>query len=438
MSDSPLLLLRMLFFQFYLKEKVEGRHFFFINIHLNFIVTFVKIVKRKAIIMIEKQQICRNCILPDGFLGVRLNPEGICDFCSDPNHKNINWSRIIIDKKRRKNAISDWNNVMTDMKKYHGKVEYDCVLGYSGGKDSTALLDHLVNELGLTPLAVTSDTGFMTTIAKDNMKDTLNQIQVDHILIEDAVSTFTKLYKFHFLNHFSNETFLARYICDYCSDLIHSIVVKEAIKYEIPYVLFGYSPDQIFRYFYEMPQEEVIHHWKPEILNKEPFDENDRRWYLFDDEINSYKLPRVLLPYHVIPYREEDIISLVESKNYIKKGHADPLLTNCNVVHAATFYDFNRYGGILYAYQYAELVRQDPESRKKWFRTLKIAAPLILENKFKEKEVTQFLEKIGITQKELLEQIHTQLEQDVNREQIELNKDMFRKKRRRPIQQVTS
>jgi len=72
-----------------------------------------------------------------------------------------------------------------------------------------------------------------------------------------------------------------------------------------------------------------------------------------------HELPRVLLPYHVIPYREQDIIELVESKNYIKKGHADPLLTNCNVVHAATFYDFNRYGGILYAYQYAELVRQN-------------------------------------------------------------------------------
>ncbi len=388
--------------------------------------------------MIEEQRICRNCILPDGFLGVHLNSEEVCDFCSDPNHKNINWSRTIIDKHRREDALSDWNMVVADMRKNHRKVKYDCVLGYSGGKDSTALLDYLVNDLGLTPLAVTSDTGFMTDIAKENMKDTLDLIQVDHVLIENAVSTFTKLYKYHFLNHISSETFLARNICDYCSDLIHSIVVKEAMKYEVPYVLFGYSPDQIFRYFYEMPQEEVIHHWKPKILDKEPFDEKDRRWYLTEGEISSGKIPRVLLPYHVIPYREDDIINLVESRNYIKKGHADPLLTNCNVVHAATFYDFNRYGGILYAYQYAELVRQNPESRKKWLRTLKIAAPLILENKFKEKEVTQFLEKIGISQEELLEQIHAQLEQDPNRRQIKLIKNMFQKKRRRPIQQVTS
>ncbi len=380
--------------------------------------------------MIEQRNICRKCILPDGFLGVNLNSEGMCDFCSDPDHKNINWSRREISNERRQEALANWNSVVEEMQQNHGKVPYDCILGYSGGKDSTALLDHLVNDLGLNPLAVTSDTGFMTTIAKDNMKDTLAQINVDQVLIEECIPTFTKIYKYHFFNHNSNEIFLARYICDFCSDLIHSIVVKEAIRREIPNVLFGYSPDQIFRYFYEMPQEEVIKEWKPEILESPFFDDSDSRWYLTDEEIENGNLPRVLLPYHVIPYREQDIIELVESKNYIKKGHADPLLTNCNVVHAATFYDFNRYGGILYAYQYAELVRQNPESRRKWLRTLKMSAPLILENTFKQREVNDFLEQIGVSQEEMLEHIKEQLEKDPKRRQIETNINMFRKKRR--------
>ena len=380
--------------------------------------------------MIQHENICVKCILPNGFLGVHLDDQGLCDFCSDPDHKNINWSRIEIDQERRNQALEDWNSVVNEMQKNHGKRSYDCVLGYSGGKDSTALLDHLVNDLNLNPLAVTSDTGFMTDIAKDNMRGTLNRIEVDHIFLEDPARTFTKLYKWHFFHHNSNETFLARYICDYCSDLIHSIVVKEAIKHGIDYVLFGYSPDQIFRYFYEMPRDEVIKEWKPELLKEFFFEDFDRQWYLTDEEIEKGTIPRVLLPYHVIQYREQDIIKLVESKNLIKKGHADPLLTNCNVVHAATFYDFNRYGGILYAYQYAELVRQNPEVRKKWLRTLKISAPLILENKFKQKEVNQFLEKIGVTQNEMLEHIHEQLEQDPNKEQIFQNIDIFRKKRR--------
>ncbi|MFX1426352.1 MAG: hypothetical protein ACFFBE_07855 [Promethearchaeota archaeon] len=379
--------------------------------------------------MIKQQNICTKCILPEGFLGVQLDLEGTCDYCNDPNHKNVNWSRTKITQRKRDKALADWIMVVEDMQRNHGSIPYDCVLGYSGGKDSTALLDFLVNDLGLTPLAVTSDTGFMTDIAKENIRDTLKQIQVDQILIKDCIPTFTKLYRYHFLNHNSNETLLARDICDYCSDLIHSIVVKEAIKHKIPYVLFGYSPDQIFRYFYEIPQEEIINDWKPELLLNNPiFNNSDALWYLDSEELTSGNLPRVLLPYHVIPYREEKIIDLVESKNYIKKGHADPLLTNCNVVHAATFYDFNRYGGILYAFQYAELVRQNPQVRKKWLRTLRIVAPLILENKFKEKEVNNFLETIGISKDDLIEQIQTQLVKDPKKPQIESNISLFRKR----------
>ncbi|MFX0039567.1 MAG: hypothetical protein ACFFAB_09560 [Candidatus Heimdallarchaeota archaeon] len=381
--------------------------------------------------MIEHEKICRKCILPEGFLGIQLNSDGLCNFCADPNYTNVNYSRTIITTEQRKTALEDWNQVVKHMRTNRSKRKYDCILGYSGGKDSTALLDYLINELGLTPLAVTSDTGFMTDIAKENMRHTLKQIQVEHVLIEDSIPTFTKLYKWHFFNHTSKETFLARHICDYCSDLIHSIVVKEAIRRDIPYVLFGYSPDQVFRYFYEMPRKEVIEDWVPELIfNDCVFDEDDQRWYLSQEEIDNGNLPRVLLPYHVIPYKEKDIIELVESKNYIKKGHADPLLTNCNVIHAAMFYDLNRYGGILYACQYAELVRQDPEIRKKWLRTLKMSGGLMLENKFKPAEVNTFFKRIGVSQEELLTHIRRQLEQDPNKDAIKRNIEMFRKKRK--------
>ncbi|MFW9828745.1 MAG: hypothetical protein ACFFEY_14225 [Candidatus Thorarchaeota archaeon] len=381
--------------------------------------------------MIKQENICKKCILPEGFLGVQLDSNGLCGFCSDPQHKNINWSRITIDNERRKKALEDWKSIEYHMQKNHGNMPYDCILGYSGGKDSTALLDYLVNDLELTPLCITTDTGFMTNIAKENMKKTLNKFNLEHLLIESCIPTFTKLYKWHFIHHNSNEIFLARNICDYCSDLIHSIVVKEAINQEIPYVFFGYSPDQIFRYFYEIPHEEIVENWMPDLIFNDPvFDESDTKWYLTSQEINSGKIPRVLLPYHIIPYREQEIIELVESKNYIKKGYADPLLTNCNVVHAATFYDFNRYGGILYAYQYAELTRQNPESRKKWLRTLKMSAPLILNNKFKQREVNCFFEQIGVTQDEILDRISILLEKDRNKDKIKSIIKMFEGRKR--------
>ncbi|MFX1395245.1 MAG: hypothetical protein ACFFAH_17000 [Promethearchaeota archaeon] len=304
------------------------------------------------------------------------------------------------------------------MKLNHGNQQYDCIIGYSGGKDSTALLDIFVNEYNLNPLAVTVDTGYMTDIAMENMKDTLKKIKIDHIFIKKAIPTFTKLYKFHFLNHQSNEKCLTKVICDYCSDLLHSILVKEAIRKEISFIILGYSPDQIARYFYEIPQNEILNDWIPKFILNVPFTDEDREWFINSNEFKSKKIPRVLLPFHVLKYQEDKIIHRIESRNLIKKGYGDPLKTNCNVVAAALFYDLNRYGGILYALQYAELVRQDPSIRKKWLRTIKMVAPLILEGKFKEKGVNEFFQKIGVTKEEFLKYIKTQLDNDPNKNLI--------------------
>ena len=74
---------------------------------------------------------------------------------------------------------------------------------------------------------------------QENIEDTLKQLDIEHIMIENAVDSFNRLYRWHFLNHNSNSKLLVRDICDNCSDLLHSIMVKEAMKYNIQFVLFG-------------------------------------------------------------------------------------------------------------------------------------------------------------------------------------------------------
>jgi tRNA(Ile)-lysidine synthase TilS/MesJ len=194
--------------------------------------------------MIEKQvQICSNCILPEGFLGIRLNSEKKCNFCCDSTYKSANWQGRIVTPEFKTKCYEEWNNIISSLKKIKNNNSYDCVLGFSGGKDSTALLNYLTNDIGLKVLALTVDMGFMPDLAKENVKKALNQLNYAHhyVLIEDAIPTFTKLYRYMFLNHESNDVLLSRKICDYCCDLLHSIVVKEAVKRSVPYVFFGYS-----------------------------------------------------------------------------------------------------------------------------------------------------------------------------------------------------
>jgi len=370
---------------------------------------------------IQKQQVCKNCILPDGFLGVQLNEEELCNFCVDASHRNNNWWKVNITEQRRQAALNDWNSVVKRLQTTRGERKYDCIIGYSGGKDSTALLYHIINEYNLNPLAVTVDNGFVPDVAYENMHDTLNKIKVDHLIIDGAMGTFKKLYQWLFLNHNSNEVCLTKIVCDNCADLVHGLVVRAAMENDIDLILFGYSPDQIRRYFYEIPQHEIRFEWHPTFLNQEPFTNEDHAIYLTPQDFESKPIPRIILPYHVLPYQEDKIIKFVESENLVKKGNASTLKTSCHIIATALFHDINRYGGIPYALQYAELSRQDPTIRKKWLRTVRMLSPLIKDAKFNEEGVNIVFNQLGFTKGELLQRIQAQIEQDPNKESIMKN-----------------
>ena len=376
--------------------------------------------------MTEQEHFCKNCIIPDGFLGLKLNDEGLCDYCCNPNHKNANWSKVSIAVNKREKMQKDWEKLITQLQNRKEKGGYDCILGYSGGKDSTALLDYLITELHLKVLAVTVNTGFMTNIAKENIRNTIAKMNLKehHLFIEDVSTTFTRLYRWLFFNHQSNIISLTVDVCDQCSDLIHSIIVNEAIKRNIRYIFLGYSPDQIKRYFYEIPQKEALNEWKPIFVDLAPFTDKDRRCFIDNEQYSIEEMPRILLPYHVIEYNEKKIVEKVEKRGLIPKGKADPILTNCHVVKAAMMYDFYRYGGLTYALQYAELIRQAPDEethrlyRKKWLRLYKGIAHSIFKGTFSVEGIETFLEKIGCTMEEILDSVIQFRNQDPNLNKI--------------------
>ena len=385
--------------------------------------------------MTESRNVCHNCILPHGFLGIKIDSDGLCNYCRDPTYKTVNWSKVQTDEALRQRSLEDWNKTINYMLKNHGRQDYDCVLGYSGGKDSTALIDKFVYEYKLKPLLVTVDTGFMTDIAKQNVKNTLSKMDIykDWVLIEDAIQTFAKLYKYLFFNHRSNEKTLTVRICALCTDLIHTIIVKEAIKRGISYVIIGLSPDQIKRYFYETPKKDIIKSGVADAQFNEEFDATDQKWFLTKDELTSGYIPRVLYPYHVIKYDENEIINRIESKGLIDLGKGDPTLTNCYVVKAALMYDLYRYGGLTYILQYAELVRQQKKEeerikcRRNWLRIYNQVSRGIFKGTFDAKGMKIFFDYIGLSKKALLKIIIEQRRTDPNKEQILKNLELLQK-----------
>ena len=373
----------------------------------------------------QQQHICRNCVLIDGSFGIELNSEGVCNYCEDPTYKTANWWKTQITSEAKEAGLKDWNSTIEYLRSRQGERKYDCMVGFSGGKDSTALLYKMVHDYGFNPLAVTIDSGFMPDVAFENVRDTLEKLKVDHVIIDGAKETFRKLYQWVFNNQDSGELTLTRNLCDNCGDLVHSLVVREAMERDIGVILFGYSPDEIRRYFYEIPRVEIIHDWIPDFIGGESFTDEDRKHYSVQEDFENRVVPRILLPFHVIDYNEEDIIELIESKNLVKKGNSSTLKTSCHVIAAALFYDLNRFGALPYALQFAELIRQDPSIRRKWLITLKRLTPLIREGKFNEKGVDITLEKIGMSREELLSAARAQVDNDPDREKILRNLGLF-------------
>ena len=202
--------------------------------------------------------ICQRCIITDGFLDLHINSKGLCNYCADPTHVNVNWKKTSVPEDLKHEYLKDFKNIIKALQDKYGKKKYSCVLGYSGGKDSTALLDTILHEYHLKPFIITVDTGFMTDVAKNNIRQTISKLGLenDHILLEDAIPTFTKLYRYFFLNYESKDKTLTIDLCHTCTDLIHTICVKEAIKRNIHYVFIGFSPDQVNRVFYETSKED--------------------------------------------------------------------------------------------------------------------------------------------------------------------------------------
>ena len=83
---------------------------------------------------------CTKCGLPETYETIEFDEQGICNICRQQDFKKekINW-------KSRKKMLDSL------IEKYRGKYDYDCIIPFSGGKDSTFTLYYLIKEYNIKP-----------------------------------------------------------------------------------------------------------------------------------------------------------------------------------------------------------------------------------------------------------------------------------------------
>jgi len=137
---------------------------------------------------------CIKCVQPDTRPGIYFDENGVCGAClyEEDVEKNIDWSK----RENELEEIADW----AKKEKNKRNCIYDCVIGVSGGKDSTFQALYSRDKLGLKPLLVNSEPEGITKIGEKNIEN-LKQLGFDVIALRPNPIVMKKLVKKDFYEH---------------------------------------------------------------------------------------------------------------------------------------------------------------------------------------------------------------------------------------------
>lgn len=117
-------------------------------------------------------KMCNKCIMDTSDADITFDEYGVCNHCHSYVEKID--SRVYSIEERDEKLSTLVNKIKSKGK----NKEYDCIIGVSGGVDSTYVA-FLTKQLGLKPLAIHFDNGWNSELAVSNIEKVLNKLNID-------------------------------------------------------------------------------------------------------------------------------------------------------------------------------------------------------------------------------------------------------------------
>jgi tRNA(Ile)-lysidine synthase TilS/MesJ len=302
---------------------------------------------------------CDRCLLPETMPGVVIGEDGLCTVCAaTPSAADLADRRL-----GRRTAVD------TVIAARRGARPYEVIVAFSGGKDSSFTLRHLVVERGLRCLAVTIDNGFLSTDTFANCKAVCGALGVDHLLFTPSSRFVERMYRVSVEDgglHPPAATRRASAICLSCIMLINTHVLQKAIELGVPMVAGGYLAGQV-------PADGAVMMLRPRGQARIRAASVDRLAASFGEDARDYfelRVPddadaavAVINPMLGIELSEQEVIEAIVPLGWVKPRDTGLTSTNCRLNDLGVYLHSRRHGFHPYALEVAEQLRHGTLSR---------------------------------------------------------------------------
>lgn len=127
---------------------------------------------------------CKKCILPITTPFISFDDKGICNYCHE--HTQITYKGAEALEKVLAPFRANNSRKRSKSKKNNNKP--DCLVAFSGGRDSSYGLHLIKNELGMNPIAYTYDWGMISDLGRRNQARVLEKLGVEHIVVSADIA----------------------------------------------------------------------------------------------------------------------------------------------------------------------------------------------------------------------------------------------------------
>jgi N-acetyl sugar amidotransferase len=171
-------------------------------------------------------RICTRCIYDEGMPSISFDDDGVCNYC-----------KMHDDLEQRYPTGAQGEEILAgiveQIKRSGARKKYDCIVGVSGGCDSSYML-HKAVEMGLRPLAVHFDNTWNSPTATQNIYNVLNGLDVDLYTLVANNKEYEDIYRSFMLSGVQD--------VEAPTDIaLTTTMYLAAEKFDVQYILEGHS-----------------------------------------------------------------------------------------------------------------------------------------------------------------------------------------------------